>query len=141
MDRDERAGMRPHDGAGEEGSNHVQQYVQSSTTDQIKDWRLEGGSLLLSIICTAGVLVLLWKYDNKPLPHWYGITFNSAISYLSDVAKTALLYPVAESMSQLKWVWFWNPTKPRVMDDLETYNQASRDPFGSIAMLCKPRLW
>jgi len=57
--------------------------------------------LLLSVSCiTAVVILLLFYNNNKALPTWRFLTPNSAISILAVVAKSALLAPVAQTISK-----------------------------------------
>jgi len=69
-------------------------------------WIWETLSLLLSASCITAVVILLLFYNNKALPTWRFSTLNPAISILAVVAKSALVVPVSETVSQLKWYWF-----------------------------------
>lgn len=104
-------------------------------------WIWETLSLLLSISCITAVLILLLFYNNKPIPTWRFLTLNTAISILAVVAKSALLVPVAEVISQQKWYWFWDEDKPRPLIDFQRYDAASRGPWGSFVLLLRPRTW
>ncbi|KAH9827418.1 acid phosphatase protein [Teratosphaeria destructans] len=103
-------------------------------------WIWELLSLLVSATCIGAITILLAHFDNKPLPAWgYGLTLNGIISILSGVAKASLVLPVAETISQLKWHWFWDRQRPIM--DFERYDSASRGPWGSLVMLCNVRRW
>ena len=100
----------------------------------ITDWWLfELLSWLVSMISLTTIVVVLLVYHNRPIPEWpLSITLNSIISILSTIAKAALIMPVAESISQLKWVWF---TRSNRLIDFQTIDGASRGPLGSIKLL------
>lgn len=103
-------------------------------------WIWETLSLLLSISCITAVLTLLLFYNNKPIPTWRFLTLNTAISILAVVAKSALLVPVAEVISQQKWYWFWGDDA-RPLSDFQRHDAASRGPWGSFVLLLRPRTW
>ncbi|KAL8846811.1 MAG: hypothetical protein Q9221_008119 [Calogaya cf. arnoldii] len=43
-----------------------------------------------------------------------------------------MLYCAAEAISQSKWIWFYR--QPQRLSDVELYDQASRGPWGALAM-------
>ncbi|KAF4439717.1 hypothetical protein FACUT_3933 [Fusarium acutatum] len=49
----------------------------------------------------------------------------------------SMVIPVSEGLSQLKWNAFARSQRP--LDDLKTFDQASRGPFGSLLLLSKTR--
>ncbi|KAK3625379.1 hypothetical protein LTR56_004014 [Elasticomyces elasticus] len=103
-------------------------------------WLWEALSLLTSIFCIGGVVVLLCLYDGEPLPSWsYGLTINGVISILAVVTKASMVLPIAEALSQLKWNHFWRNSRP--VRDFESFDSASRGPWGSLVMMFSMRLW
>ncbi|KAK1808906.1 swr complex subunit [Friedmanniomyces endolithicus] len=103
-------------------------------------WIWETLSLLTSATCIGAIVVLLSHYDGKPLPNWkYGLTMNGVISILAVVTKASMMLPVAETLSQLKWCWFWKTHRP--VCDFESFDSASRGPWGSLMMLLNVPLW
>ncbi|KAK4892231.1 polynucleotide adenylyltransferase [Elasticomyces elasticus] len=103
-------------------------------------WIWEMLSILTSTTCIAAVVVLLSLYDGKPLPSWrYGLTINGVISILAVITKASMVLPIAEAISQLKWDHFWR--SPRPVRDFESFDSASRGPWGSLTMLLNVRLW
>ncbi|KAK0312714.1 hypothetical protein LTR01_002376 [Friedmanniomyces endolithicus] len=103
-------------------------------------WIWETLSLLTSATCIGAIVVLLSHYDGKPLPDWkYGLTMNGVISILAVVTKASMMLPVAETLSQLKWCWFWKTHRP--VCDFESFDGASRGPWGSLMMLLNVPLW
>ena len=103
-------------------------------------WLWETLSLLMSTACVGAILFILAHYDNQPIPTWrYGLTINGVVSILAVIAKAAMILPIAECISQLKWAWYWG--RERQMMDFERFDLASRGPWGSITMLVFVRLW
>ena len=103
-------------------------------------WIWELGSLMLSTCCVGTIMVLMLQYDNKPLPEWnYGLTFNGVISVLAVIAKSSLILPIAEAISQLKWNWYWKSRRPVL--DFHFLDGASRGPWGCLMLLCRPTQW
>ncbi|KAH6694097.1 hypothetical protein F5X68DRAFT_248719 [Plectosphaerella plurivora] len=45
-----------------------------------------------------------------------------------------MMVAVAACISQLKWLWF---LRPRALSDFESFDMASRGPWGSIVVLCR----
>ncbi|KAH9232766.1 hypothetical protein K456DRAFT_37974 [Colletotrichum gloeosporioides 23] len=75
-----------------------------------------------------------------PLPDWpSGITVNTAVAFISTVARTAFTVPVAEGLSQCKWNWF--KKKPRHLRDFDLFDSASRGPWGSMSLLIRTKGW
>ena len=81
----------------------------------------------------AVLIVTLVLTNHKPLPHWpMRITLNSFISILGTIIKAAMVIPIAEGISQLKWLWF---KKEGVLKDIQTFDEASRGMVGSLKLL------
>jgi hypothetical protein len=104
-------------------------------------------SLMIEIFCLAlatasllGFVAILRKYDNRQSPEWtvghFSVTLNAIISVVSTVFRGTLLMPVAQSISQLGWIWY---TQPRSLQDICFYDSASRGPLGSIRLLFRLR--
>lgn len=105
-----------------------------------KFWIWELGSLLLSTLCVVAILILMLQFDGQPIPSWgYGITINGVISVLAVIAKSALILPVAEAISQLKWHWYWSNHRPLL--DFDFLDAASRGPLGCLRLLSRPKQW
>jgi hypothetical protein len=97
-------------------------------------WMWEGLSLLLSVGCLIAMGAILGWLDNKQLADWtFPIQPNAMISVFSVVLKAALILPVAESIGQLKWLYFIE--RNRSLMDLQHFDDASRGPLGSIYFL------
>ncbi|KAK8050448.1 hypothetical protein PG994_012178 [Apiospora phragmitis] len=48
------------------------------------------------------------------------LTINTLVAMLSTGAKAALLFPVAECISQIKWIWF-SSEEPRRLSDMSSF--------------------
>ncbi|KAL2204502.1 hypothetical protein CC79DRAFT_1144090 [Sarocladium strictum] len=81
----------------------------------------------------AIIAVLAWR-NNKPLPSWYAdITVNTVIALLATICRAATIVPISEGLSQLKWIWFAQGTRP--LRDIGVFEKASRGPWGSLQLL------
>lgn len=81
------------------------------------NWWLCILSILLSILALAAIVILLAIVDNRTLPTLpLNITVNTYISFFSTMAKATMLFAVAESLSQLKWLWF---RQPRMLEEIQ----------------------
>lgn len=71
----------------------------------LSEWWQEILSAISSILCTVAIVVILYNVDGKPLSKWtVPISLNVVISILSTAGKAGLILPVAECISQLKWI-------------------------------------
>lgn len=101
-------------------------------------WLLEISSLVLCILSLVATIIILAKYDGKPIYDWpYKVTLNAVISVVATITQVAVMLPVTSSLSQLKWIWF--NEKPRPLVDFETFDSASRGFWGSLLLLGRLR--
>ncbi|KAF2225882.1 hypothetical protein BDZ85DRAFT_279545 [Elsinoe ampelina] len=103
---------------------------------RVRDWQWEFAASLFSLGCFAAVVGVLAANDQRPLSRWefvFGITLNTFIAILSTLSRTALLVPVASGFSQLKWIHLMGP--PRPLRDVQTFEDASRGPWGSFELI------
>lgn len=101
-------------------------------------WLNETMSLLISCIALALIAAILAAYQDKTLPEWPSlISINSLISIFTSVLKAAMLFPIAEGISELKWAWF---TKPRHLNEMDRFDAASRGPLGSLTLFNRSRI-
>lgn len=102
-------------------------------------WNWEIGACFGSLIGFCAVAGLLAAYDGKPQPAWpYGITLNSATSFLVTFTKGSLLLPAASCISQSMWSSYHQ--KAQRLDNVEVYDAASRGPWGAMQLLCSFRV-
>jgi hypothetical protein len=117
-------------------------------------WKWELIGVFGSALALIGIVLMLSKLNNKPLPSWAspqdycvkipktsitkcygskGVSVNSVISWFSTVAKICVLIPITKGLGQLKWVWF--AEKRRTLADFETFDSATRGLTGSALLL------
>ena len=86
-----------------------------------------------SLACCITIGIILSIFEDRPSPNLTikGLTLNTLVSIFATSSKSALLYVVAESVSQLKWAWF---QRPRKLEDLQTFDDASRGPLGALTL-------
>lgn len=71
----------------------------------LSEWWQEILSAISSILCTVAIVVILYSVDGKPLANWIvPVSLNVVVSILSTAVKAGLILPVAECISQLKWI-------------------------------------
>ncbi|ODM19713.1 hypothetical protein SI65_04699 [Aspergillus cristatus] len=95
-----------------------------------------GETLLLSFsfLSFLAIVIVLAVYDQKPSPSLkWGLKLNTIISILATACKSSLIFVVSEAIGQLKWIWFW--TGKRNLKTLQTFDEASRGPLGSVSVL------
>lgn len=99
-------------------------------------WLWELISWVMSAICMCGMATVLALFNNQPLPaRWPGgITLNAYISVFSGAAKFLMALPLDSALGQLKWLWF-RSSRRRSLIDLERFDNASRGPWGALALL------
>jgi hypothetical protein len=89
----------------------------------------------LSLVAIVGILI---TFNHRALPQWpYQINLNTLISIFSQISSTALLGPLTECISQLKWLWFTRRSQP--LHDFESFDSASRGPWPSFLLIWKTR--
>ncbi|KAF3025747.1 hypothetical protein E8E14_014411 [Neopestalotiopsis sp. 37M] len=113
------------------------QRLEPAPTPSGNWWIVEGVAWIASAIALAVVIVTVAMTDGKPLPTWpMDITLNSFISFMTTIMKAAAAIPVAEGISQLKWLWY---RKAGAVRDIQTFDEASRGTWGSAKLLVSTR--
>jgi hypothetical protein len=85
------------------------------------------------------MFALLVKFNNRPLHQWHSaVTLNTIVAITSLVSKAALILPLANGLSQLKWMSYRHGSGRRLVD-FEHFDAASRGPWGALAMLAHAR--
>ncbi|KAJ4321744.1 hypothetical protein N0V84_005177 [Fusarium piperis] len=96
-------------------------------------WWWDIGAAAVSVICLGLIVGVLVEANGKPRDNWpLAIQPNSIIAVLTTVGKSALLVPIASCLSQLKWRLIY--TRARPLSYLQTFDDASRGPWGSFMM-------
>lgn len=106
----------------------------------IDSWILEYLGWLFAAAALALIIILLGVFNEKPLSTFQSnLTLNTLISAIGQIGKTALLVPVASSISQYKWIWYQKYSSS--MKGMEDFDEASRDIFDSLLLVFKrPKL-
>ncbi|KAL8669402.1 MAG: hypothetical protein Q9168_006002 [Polycauliona sp. 1 TL-2023] len=100
-------------------------------------WGLEIAALLLATLATVVIMIVFAIFDQRSLFTWHsGVTPNALLQVLTQIVQTATLLPIAESISQLKWLWYRETHR---LGDMTAYAEASTSPFASILLLVKRR--
>ena len=98
-------------------------------------WAPELASVMLALAMLAAIVILLTTRQDKPLPSWPSVLgINSLVAIFSSVFKVALLYPITEGISELKWIWF---AFSQPVSDFDRFDSASRGPWGAFKLLIK----
>ena len=104
----------------------------------IRNWWMEIAACFLFFAALTAIVATMYTHQGKPLPQWpYQISVNSLISIYVVVFKGTILLMTAEGLGQFKWRWF---LERRPLDDLVTYDQATRGPLGALSLLWRLRL-
>ena len=97
-------------------------------------WRWEISSSIVSMTSMALVLAMLVNIRGMPLSDWpLPIQPNSLIAICTTLGKSAMMVPVASCIGQLKWRYF--ARRPRPLQHLQSFDDASRGPWGSLVVL------
>ncbi|KAF2148132.1 hypothetical protein K461DRAFT_316518 [Myriangium duriaei CBS 260.36] len=107
-------------------------------------WSYEGGWVIELLSAAAGSILIvglvfaLRPHDQHRLPHLgslFGsnLSLNTLVAVISILSKAAFLYPVAECISQQKWMYFG--VEPRPLNRLSTFDQASRGLWGGMTLI------
>jgi len=101
-------------------------------------WLIEIGGWLVSAGFMGAIIGVLKRFEGEPVPQlkWH-FTLNALVSLLATLMKASLLIPVAESIGQLKWLWF---DRQKDLDDIQTFDSASRGLRGAICLLWTTRV-
>jgi hypothetical protein len=104
-------------------------------------WVIEVAALVLSIGMLSALLAVLFVFNNRPLSDWpvTFITLNAVISIVAVFSKSALLLPLTNGLSQVKWLWYRDNTlgegRSRKLINFQRFDDASRGPWGALQML------
>ena len=110
------------------------------TKSIFKSWLWELLSCVAAVASLVAFAILLRIYDGSALNAWeHGITINSIISILVTMMKASVVVPLAEGLSQLKWVWF--EEKERSLKDLVIFDEASRGVLGASKLVLFVKPW
>lgn len=102
-------------------------------------WWWELGAMSVGTICMCMTVAILSYMNGRSLRAWgLPIQPNSLIAVFSAITKSALLVPIAECISQLKWIYYDKP-RSRPVSQVQYFEDASRGPWGSTVLFWKTR--
>jgi hypothetical protein len=102
-------------------------------------WWWEFASALLSVVCTSLIVAILFSVDNKPIEDWkLPIQPNSLVAVFSTIAKSAVLFPLAECIGQLKWHHF-DDLSAKSLEQMQAFDAATRGPWGAATFTWRTR--
>lgn len=111
--------------------------TQAKEKSLLRIWWPEIIHCFLLLGAFLAVVATVRPYEGRPLPKWpYRLNINALISIYMVILKGSILLVTAEGLSQLKWKWF---AQERPLRDLETYDRASRGPWGALILLRRLR--
>ncbi|KAI6371362.1 hypothetical protein MCOR25_003970 [Pyricularia grisea] len=97
-------------------------------------WLPEVLWILLSIACLGIIAVILSRFDQESLREFsLPITLNTLVAFFITICHAALIFPVVQGLSQLKWNWF--ASQDRSLADFQAFDDARTGPFGAVKLL------
>lgn len=92
-------------------------------------WLVETVCVVLGAVLFIALYLVLENYDGRAAPQFgsaFGssLTLNTIVAIIAAGAKVLPLYPVAECIGQLRWIWFSRDY--RQLNDFATFDRAAR---------------
>lgn len=85
-----------------------------------ESWALEVLAWCFAAVTLVILIAVLAVFNRKPQRQWHsGITVNTLVNVLTTIASTALIFPVASSIAQLRWLWLRK--KKQSVADFESF--------------------
>ena len=101
-------------------------------------WWLEALACIASLAALLATFATLYHYMDQPSPRWpRWISLNTVVSIYALVLRTAIVFVLNEGIGQLKWLWFGKTSRP--LDDLQTWDDATRSPVGASVLIASLR--
>lgn len=111
-------------------SDHHSASLQPSSTfpnSFLYNWWLSIVSVVISVLALMAIVALLVIADGSSLPKLpLSITVNVYISFFVTIAKAAMPVAVSDSIGQLKWLWFLQPS---ALQNIQIFDEAKSRPF------------
>jgi Protein of unknown function (DUF3176) len=96
-------------------------------------WVYEILSSIISLTALGAIFAVLYHYNSWDVDSWsHSWALNSLVVFLATISQITMAFPLASSISQLKWTWY---RESRKLADLNKFDQGSRGPFGSVKLL------
>ncbi|KAK3380643.1 hypothetical protein B0T24DRAFT_697218 [Lasiosphaeria ovina] len=97
-------------------------------------WALELVALLTSAAALTTLLIVLARFDSRPLLAWtYPYSLNAFVSVCSIFIRTPLAFVVGSCLGYGKWTWFTK--RAGLFAAFLAFDQASRGPLGCVCLL------
>ena len=107
---------------------------QTRTRSQPWAWWWETLAIVASLLCMAGIVIILVRMNNRPLTNWtFFLSLPATIAVFSTAAKSLAAAAIGASISQPKWLHF--RAGPRPLGDFDRFEEASRGPMGSLKLV------
>ncbi|KAJ9611536.1 hypothetical protein H2200_004720 [Cladophialophora chaetospira] len=107
--------------------------TEKSRTPPRENAQAKNTTCVLALAALAAIVITLALHEGKTLPKWPSmISINSLIAVFTAILKAAMLLPIAEGLSEMKWMWF---ATSRPLTDLDRLDLASRGPWGSFLLV------
>ena len=105
----------------------------------LKAWGAEVAWCTLALVLLLAIAGILNHYKGRTEKKWFNgeLTLNAVVAFVATLCRAAMVIPIAECISQLKWNSFASGNRP--LKDLYAFDQASRGPYGSMVLLFKTR--
>jgi len=117
-----------------ETSRDPRKPIPKSILSIFRCWWREVVAMLISIAALVAICGILVSYQNQPLSAWrFQYLPNSIVSQLMTISRSALMFSTASTISQA----LWNHVRqePRALIQVQSFDDASRGPFGAALML------
>jgi hypothetical protein len=97
-------------------------------------WLLEYLFLAFSIACVVTIYAILFHFNDKALRTWHSkLSVNTVLSIIGTAMKGSTLLATGSALGQSKWTWYYHIG--RRLKDFQTFDAASRGPFGALFFL------
>jgi len=107
----------------------------------VDSWLWEIMAAFLSVASLLALAFMLGYINERPQTSWeFRLTPNTVISLLSTTARSSVLVVISGVIGQEKWLWFGlgrikEYRKGTRLIDLQTFDDASRGPLGSVGLI------
>jgi len=102
-----------------------------------KWWILEAFALLVSTSSLLSLTAVLTIFNGRAASDWNGpVSLNAVVSILATVARSSLIFPLTNGISQWKWMSLRMHEQPLI--SLQHYDEASRGVWGAVKLLVRP---
>ncbi|CZR54099.1 uncharacterized protein PAC_03982 [Phialocephala subalpina] len=112
----------------------------------VDSWSWEAASAILSLVSITALVCFLRYLQDRPQASWtFRFTPNTVISLLSTTGRSSILVTISSVIGQDKWLWYGlgkekdHPQSTRLVD-LQTFDDASRGPLGSLPLIWLTRM-